>query len=132
MLDEILFRYFRPEQHYHNKVQEAMWDKEKLLASVFSHTSYDELGLRVVTLPVEDYAIRVEAIDHRIDNFAKAMERDRAILDKALKIISKRQKILLFVYYQSGVVLTTVKELYRAKEHFSEALEHVKDKLTIR
>lgn len=129
-LDEILSRYFDSKDYYIRKVQEALWQKERLLAAAYTHTSYDDLGLRVVTLPLDDYAIRSEAIDNRIKQLSNTVNQDKKIFKQALKAISRRQRILLHVFYQTGITLTTAKELLRAKEHLLEALDQVKDKLS--
>jgi predicted PurR-regulated permease PerM len=129
-LDEMLSRYFKSKEHYMHKVQEALWQKEQLLAAAYTHTSYDDLGLRVVTMPLEDYAIRSEAIDNRIKQLSNVVDQDKRIFNQALKVISRRQRILLHVFYQTGITLTTAKELLRAKEHLLEALDQAKDKLS--
>ncbi|SEM80012.1 hypothetical protein SAMN04489762_1071 [Terribacillus saccharophilus] len=131
-LDEILIRYFDSQDYYIRKVQEALWQKEQLLAAAYTHTSYDDLGLRVVTLPLEDYAIRSEAIDNRIKQLSIVVDQDKKTFNQALSTISRRQRILLHVFYKTGITLTTAKELLRAKEHLLEALDQVKDKLNSR
>jgi|GEM_PF-5852546 len=126
--DKILSKYFLADDYYQDKVKDIEMERQTLFYKGYSHIVFTESMVGVVGASVEDMAIQAVQISERMSRITKKAERTKKLLEQALKQISKRESIILFVYYRTGLTLTSNKELIEAKNTMIETLERIKEK----
>ncbi|MFB6467659.1 hypothetical protein ACE38V_12785 [Cytobacillus sp. Hz8] len=126
--DKILSKYFLADKYYSDKATDIELNRQCLLESAYTRMIFTDLGMAVTGAHVEDIVIQAQEITERISRIKNSLERTKQLFEKALKLIGTRERILLFVYYRTGITLTNKSELCKAKEKMIDVLERIKEK----
>lgn len=126
--DKILSRYFLIDEYYELKAKVLESERQMLMGSAYAHTIYTDEGIKVVGASVEEITIAALEISERASRLKNSVERTQDIFSKAVKKLSARERILLSVYYRSGVSLANDYELNKTKERMIDSIEQIKEK----
>lgn len=126
--DKILSKYFLADDFFQRKAEELEIERKTLIEGAFLRTEWTEMGLIPIGGNVEAIVFRTTILSERMSRLREKRDKAERILEESLKLISKRNSILLNVYYRKGLTLTSNKELIEAKNTMIEALERIKDK----
>lgn len=126
--DKILSRYFLIDEYYELKAKIIEAERQDLLENAYTHTIYTDEGILVVGASVESTTIEALEISERISRLKNNVDRTRSIFSQAIKKLSTRERILLSVYYRTGINLSNHSELINTKERMIDAIEQIKEK----
>src|SRR5690606_7357324 len=101
--------------------------RETILDSAYSHTVFNGVEIVAVAADVEGKAIKAALIDERIKKIKKSIEKSKGLFQQAIKKLDTRNRILLFVYFRTGITLTNNRELHNAKEIMIDILDDLKN-----
>lgn len=126
--DRILFKYFLSDEHFQQIIEAAEMEREALFYYSYPHPVPGETRIEIAGESVEMAVVKLIEIEERVKRIKSELDKSQENFKNALHKLRKREQILLFTYYRTGIILTNSNELEKAKEYLIDALEALKEK----